>query len=158
MFNKPLLRFAISLGLLGALDFLFVFYFWLRCVQTHSSFYCDAFAFGAILLIPGIPALILIALSIIFIIAAKLYKKEISSVTRGIFVILIVLLIGLHCVPFFMPSFQPRTYSEFLAQRGEYRLETIRIEQQKCEDYKLRTRQWKEGMPMPVPPSRDCEI
>src|SRR3989338_8375932 len=72
----------------SVIDVLVILYWWMRCGQTQSAFYCDSFMFGGILLILGIPALILLGLSLIILAFSKWYKGNVSTVAKSMIIIL----------------------------------------------------------------------
>jgi len=156
MFNKTILKFSGVFLLLSILDVLFISYVWLRCLETRSGFYCDAFEFGGVFIIFGIPALILLGLSIALLITAYFYKKEISLMFKTIFIILGVVIFGGAYVPYFLPSSNAKSYSEYNARIEKVKIEREQKKKQDCDEYKIKMSQWKEGEPMWTPPSEDC--
>ena len=160
MWNKSLLKLGITFLLLSIFNILVIGYWWFRCFQTHSAFYCDAFAFGGILLALGIPALVLIGLSLILVIISRFYRKDIHKVFRSTLLILgTVVFVFPYCIwlsiLFFNPDSRPRTYSEFNAQMEQGRIDLEQKQQEKCAEIRLNISLRKEGEPMPVLP-RDC--
>lgn len=156
MFNKTILKFSGAFLVLSVFNAFVIFYWLQRCHQTGSSFYCDSFAFGGPYLILGIPALVLLGLSIILLITSRFYKKDVGAVFRTVFVILGLIIFALPYLPVFLPSSQPKTYSDFNARMEQGRIQTEQNKLEACAQYKITMSQWKEGQPMPVPPSRDC--
>ena len=154
--NKTLLKIASLFFFFGIVDVLVILYWWLRCGQTQSSFYCDSFAFGGIFLVLGIPGLILFGGSLIALVFSKFYKGNISRFLKFFLVILgIIIFVGPYS-PYLFSSDNPKTYGEFLQKAEVRKLESQTKEEQKCVEYKKRMSQWNEGDPMPTPPSKNC--
>ena len=156
MFNKTILKISGSFLLLSIFNAIVIFYWLQRCHQTGSSFYCDAFAFGGLYLLLGIPALVLLGISLLLLITSRFYKKEVGVAFRVIFIILGLIIFGIPYLPVFLPSSQQKTYSDFNARMDQGRIQTEENKIQACLQYKVTMGQWREGQFMPTPPSGDC--
>ncbi|MEK7610711.1 MAG: hypothetical protein AAB468_03140 [Patescibacteria group bacterium] len=150
--NKILLKITGLLFVFGAIDVLVILYWWLRCGQTQSAFYCDAFMFGGILLLLGIPALVLFGMSVIILAFSKWYKGNVSSIATWIIVILGIIIFVVPHTPLLLSSQQSKTYRGFLNQMEQNKAELERRKEAQCIEYKQRRSEWREGQPMPVPP------
>jgi len=119
MWNKSLVKLGLTFLVLSLIDILVIGYWWFRCIQVHSSFYCDSFAFGGILMAFGIPALILLGLSLIFIIISRFYRKDTNLILYVIFIVLgVIIFAAPYCLWFCLLStgLCPDTYLEFNTQ------------------------------------------
>ena len=150
--NKTLLKLAGLLFCFSVIDVLVISYWWIKCGQTQSAFYCNSFMFGGIFLILGIPALILFGLSLIVLAFSKWYKGNVSTVAKSIIVILGIIIFIAPYTPFLLPSEQPKTYQGFQNRMEQGRLEQEKEKERQCADYKQRMSEYREGQPMPVPP------
>ncbi|OHA39912.1 MAG: hypothetical protein A3G59_00585 [Candidatus Taylorbacteria bacterium RIFCSPLOWO2_12_FULL_47_20] len=150
--NKTLLKFTGLLFCFSVIDVLVILYWWMRCGQTQSAFYCDSFMFGGILLILGIPALILLGLSLIILAFSKWYKGNVSTVAKSMIIILGIIIFVAPFTPLLFSSEQPRTYRDFQIRMERGRMELEKEKKNKCIEYKQRISDYREGQPMPVPP------
>ncbi|HEY4475330.1 MAG TPA: hypothetical protein VJB92_01230 [Candidatus Paceibacterota bacterium] len=153
--NKTLLKLAGLIFLFSIIDGLVILYWLMRCYQTQSAFYCDAFAFAGILIILGIPALVLIGSSLILLAFSKWYKGNVSIVAKSIIIILGVILFVAPYTPLLLPSDQPKTYQGFQNLIEQGRVEQEREKERQCAEYRQKMSEYREGQPMPVPP-RGC--
>mgnify|MGYP001557857964 FL=1 len=150
--NKTLLKLAGLLFCFSVIDVLVISYWWIRCGQTQSAFYCDSFAFVGILFILGIPALVLLGLALIVLAFSKWYKGNVSTVAKSIIVILGVIIFVAPYTPLLLPSEQPKTYHGFLNRMEQNKAKFEEQKEVQCTEYKQRMSEWREGQPMPVPP------
>lgn len=150
--NKTLLKLAGLLFCFSVIDVLFISYWWVRCVQTQSSFYCDSFMFGGIILSFGIPALVLLGLSLIVLAFSKWYIGNVSAVLTSVIVILGIIILIAPYSPLLLPGARSETYQEFQNRMEKRRLEQEKEKERQCADYKRRVSEHREGQPRPVPP------
>lgn len=150
--NKTLLKLAGLLFCFSVIDAIVIFYWWMRCAQTQSAFYCDSFMFGGIILSLGIPALVLLGLSLVVLAFSKWYEGNISTVAKSVIVTLGVIIFVAPYTPFLLPSEQPRTYQGFQDRMEQVRLEQEKEKERQCTDYKQKMFEYREGQPMPIPP------
>lgn len=155
--NKTLLKLTGLFFSFSVIDVLVVSYWWLRCGQTQSSFYCDSFMFGGIFFILGIPGLILIGFALIILAFSKWYKGNVSNLAKALIIILGLIIFAGPYTPLLFPSDQPKTYRGFLDRMDQGRLELEKQKEQQCAEYRQRMSEYREGDPMPTPPSRECE-
>lgn len=154
--NKIILKLTGLLFVFGLVDILVILYWWLRCGQTQSAFYCDAFMFGGLFFVLGIPALILFGLSITALAFSKWYKGNVSSVAKWVVIILGIGIFVAPYTPLLFSSEQPKTYRGFLNRMEQNKMELESQKEAQCTEYKQRMSEWREGQPMLVPPSHDC--
>jgi len=161
MRNKTLLKISGLFLSLGIINGITILYWYLRCLQTRSPFYCEAFAFGGILIGWGIPALILLGLAIITF-AFSWYKGNVHSLIK---IIIIALGVFIFIFPYFYYIFspfnknvdqRPKTYRGFQQMLEENRLNQEREQEDKCNELRQKVSEWRGGESMPTLP-RDCE-
>ena len=150
--NKTLLKLSGLFFCFSVIDVFVILYWWMRCGQTQSAFYCDKFAFGGILLVLGIPALVLLGLSLIVLAFSKWYKGNVSTPAKSIIIILGIIILVAPYTPLLLSNEQPRTYRDFQIQAEPRRMELEKEKEKQCIEYKQRMSEYREGQPMPIPP------
>lgn len=136
--NKFFLKLTGLLFCFSVIDGLIILYLWMRCGQTHSSFYCSNFEFGVLSSIPCIPALFLLVLSLIVLALSKWYKGNVSTAVK---LTVVILGIVIFVAPYILPIGQPKTYQEY-----QNRIEQKKIELEKqCAEFKQRLSEYNRG-------------
>lgn len=131
------------------IDIFVILYWWSRCAQTQSAFYCEAFAFGGLLILLGIPVLVLFSLFALFLIISKWHNGGVSPITGWIIAILGVIVFASPYILFSLPSKQPKTYRGYLNQIEQSSKEKKNAQ---CKEYEQRVSEYDEVQQIPVPP------
>ncbi len=153
--NKFFLKLAGILFVFSLIDGIVYWYWLLKCNETGSPFYCDVFQMGGLFIVLGIPAFILLGMSIFTLIFSKLYKKDVYILVK-----LIIILIGIFIfvAPYILLFFsdQSITYKDFQNMMEQTKKEQELFEIKECEKYYQKTSEWYEGQPMLTPPFNRC--
>lgn len=153
--NKILLKLAGLLFIFCIIDILVILYWFLRCVQTQSAFYCDNFMFvTGILLSLGIPALVLLGLSLIILTFSKWYKGNVSTTAKSIIIILgVIIFVAPYTASLLFPTEGPKTYRDYQNRREQKIKELEKQKEEQCAEFKLKMSNWRPGpIPPPTPP------
>jgi len=127
----PLFFSVVQLSLLG--------YYWVRCMATGSSFYCDSFMFGGLFFFLA-PALLLLIIAIIGIVVSRTRKTTIDVLAA---LIIVALAFSIGIAPLLPATFpEVNTYKEWQAAVELKKKEVLEKQQVGCLEYIQERNQW----------------
>lgn len=147
--NKTLLKLAGVSVCFSVINVLVTVYWLARCGQTSSPFYCDAFEFGGLFFLLGIPALILFGIALGLLAFSRWYKGNVSV---AVITILMSFVFVAPYALFLFSDGHSKTYQSFQNKVQERNVELETEKEKECTVFKQKMSEYREGQPMPVPP------